>query len=101
MALNNNKCDQCDHFDAVLRGTKNTPWGWCAKRSEYPANEGPGQIFPAGVQRVEAGEPAKPFIVRRGQTVENCTTFLTRRQRATKADLINKLLTENGKVVLK
>jgi hypothetical protein len=101
MAINTNKCDQCEHFDPVLRGTKNTPWGWCAKLSDYPATAGPGQIHPTGVKHVTAGEPAKPFIVRRGQIVENCTLFLARRQQASKADLVNKLLTKNGKVVLK
>lgn len=101
MAINNHKCDQCEHFDPVLRGTKNTPWGWCAKRSEYAATEGPGQVFPLNVKRVAIGELAKPFMVRRGQVVENCTFYLARKQQVSKAELINKLLTKQGRVVLK
>jgi hypothetical protein len=102
MPLNKNKCDQCEHFDPVLRGTKPTPWGWCAKRSIYPVQEGPGQVFPVGVMRAEPGSLAEPYMVRRGQVIDNCTTFLIRRVRSSKAELINQLLTnKKGKVVLK
>lgn len=99
--MNTNKCETCEHFDAVIRGTKTTTWGWCAKRSEYPATEGPGQIFPIGVKRVDAGQPAKPFIVRQEQVVGNCTDFIAKKPRATKQELVNQLLTKKGKVVLR
>ena len=101
MTLNNKNCGACNNFDPVLRGTKDTSWGWCASKSEYPATEGPGQIFPLGVKRVEAGVPAKPFIVKKNQVVTNCTVFLAKKAQLSKQDLVNKLLSANGKTVLR
>jgi len=101
MTLNNKNCGACNNFDIVLRGIKETSWGWCSRKSEYPATEGPGQIFPLGVKRVAANEPAKPFMVKKAQVVTNCAIFVTKKVQVSKQDLVNKLLSANGKVVLR
>jgi hypothetical protein len=66
-------CGKCQHFDVIIRGAdKTTKRGWCIHRSKYPAKEGPGQIFPPTAQRVNEGELAQPFIVRKLQVIEQC-----------------------------
>jgi hypothetical protein len=94
---NTRPCDECENFDPVLRGvtaqgkTRETPWGWCAKKSVYPANEGPGQRFPEGVKRAAADVLAEPVIVKRGQVVSNCPDFQKRAPRPSKMDLLKQL----------
>ena len=91
---NSNPCDTCEHFDPVLRGKtgpgglRETAWGWCSKRSTYPAQEGPGQRFPDGVKRAEATKLAVPYIVRRGQVVLNCYDYDLRTRRPSKIELL-------------
>lgn len=71
--MNKLECGKCAKYDPILGpNEKRTKRGWCIPRSIYPATEGPGQIFPPGVKRAEAGELAKPFIVRDKQVVESC-----------------------------
>lgn len=95
-------CGSCEHYDPVLRGTKETKWGWCAKKSVYPAKEGPGQLFPVGVKRVEGGALAEPCIVRKEQIVPNCPVYTIRKVRPSKQELVDKLLHNNkGKTVLR
>lgn len=66
-------CGKCKFYDAILRGAeKETKRGWCMKRSKYPFREGPGQVFPEGVERVAAGQLAEPFIVRGKQVLPGC-----------------------------
>lgn len=95
--VNDKPCDSCSNFDPVLRGAlrgglRDTAWGWCASRSVYPAKEGPGQVFPDGVKRVEDPSlPAKPFIVRRGQVVPGCAQHVVKKTTVSKADLMKKL----------
>lgn len=75
--MNENPCGKCAHYDRVL-GPRNTanPFGWCAARSVYPAKEGPGQKFPAGVRRVDdPSKPAKPLIVYQDTVDRGCTRF--------------------------
>jgi hypothetical protein len=112
--LNDKPCDTCDHFDVVLRGnsgkkvkgklvsgTRETDWGWCAKKSVYPHTEGPGQRFPLEVKRVDKPEDlAKPVIVRKGQVAEHCTHFTSKKIKPSKAELLKTLQTQGGKVVL-
>lgn len=92
---NNKTCDTCDHFDPVLKGKHGkvveTVWGWCAAQSIYPTNEGPGQKFPAGVTRAAEGEMAKPKIVRKNEVIPSCKLFKARRNKPSKADLLEKL----------
>lgn len=101
-AFNDKSCDTCEHYDPVMRGqtakggVKETNWAWCALRSKYPANEGPGQRFPAHVQRVENGALAEPFIVRRGQVVAHCDKYSARTLRVSKADLLKQLQEKTG-----
>jgi hypothetical protein len=105
MSLNSNKCGTCDFFDPIMRGTnksvRETNHGWCAKKSIYPRKEGPGQMFPAGVARMETDEPAKPFIVRVDQVVSNCKEFVGKRVKPSKEALLKKLQEQGGKQVLK
>ena len=61
--MNDKPCGECQHFDVIIRGKRETKHGWCAKKSKYPAKEGPGQVFPEGVERVGNGELAQPVIV--------------------------------------
>lgn len=103
--MNNHKCAECDFFDPIMRGTnkstRETNHGWCAKKSVYPKKEGPGQIFPPGVRRMETSEPAKPFIVRVDQVVSNCQEFVTKRIKASKEALLKKLQEQSGRQILK
>lgn len=99
--LNDKPCDECQYFDPVMRGNNKglrpTRWAWCAKHSVYPSKEGPGQQFPDGVQRVaDPNKPAKPKIVKQGTVVANCLTFQERRQILSKADLLQKLKSQQG-----
>lgn len=73
MSINNLPCGRCRQFD-VIRGPggKATRRGRCAKKSVYPAKEGPGQVFPAGVRRAGPGEAVDIRIVRKDQVVEMC-----------------------------
>lgn len=75
MALNEKPCRSCVHFDQIALGdgTKKARHGWCSVRSEYPAQEQPGQVFPIGVKRVPEGQLAKPYIVTADGVVGHCT----------------------------
>ena len=72
--MNTVKCKDCRHYDVIRSGkTKAPKHGWCAARSIYPFKEGPGQIFPPGVQRVAAeGMHPTPEIVTGNSVVPNC-----------------------------
>lgn len=75
--MNTTPCGKCKHFDPVL-GPRNkvNPFGWCAVKSVYPAKEGPGQVFPPDVKRVDdASKPAKPFIVYQDKVETGCAFF--------------------------
>lgn len=105
-AFNDKPCETCQHYDAVMRGMpggkgglRETNWAWCAKRSKYPSKEGPGQKFPAEVSRVEEGDLAAPFIVKRGQVVANCDMYTPRGNAPTKADLLKQLQVKSGNVI--
>lgn len=66
-------CGLCQYYDPILGpNEKYLQKGWCAKRSLYPAQEGPGQIFPTGVKRVERGKLAEPYIVKHQTLVVGC-----------------------------
>jgi hypothetical protein len=59
--------------------------------------EGPGQKFPAGVQRMTDKDlPAEPKIVKKGEVVSNCALYQIKRKTASKADLLNKLKEQQG-----
>lgn len=90
MASNNNPCETCDHYDPILRGTKPTTMGWCARRSLYPYADSPGQVTPPGARRVANPEdPAVPVIVQAKQVVSACQTHVPKRAKLTKADMIS------------
>jgi len=75
--MNQNQCGNCKNFDRVV-GAKSRlqPFGWCAARSVYPAKEGPGQAFPAGVKRMDdPAKPAKPLIVYQDTVDAGCVYF--------------------------
>ena len=105
-AFNKNPCNGCDFYDPVMRGqtaaggVKETNWAWCAKRSKYPAREGPGQRFPEGVTRLPEGEIGQPFIIRKGQVVANCTDYAPRSVRLSKAELLKQLQDKTGGKVI-
>ena len=66
-------CGTCVNYDPILGSNdKDTKMGWCVKRSRYPHQEGPGQVFPPNVERVEPGALAQPFIVKKEQVVPQC-----------------------------
>lgn len=99
--LNEKPCDDCQHFDPVIRGKKPTNWGWCAKKSVYPKKQGPGQIFPMGVKRVANGaDPAQPYMVKKGKVVTNCVEYRLRLPGPSKQDLIKELQTRGGKRII-
>lgn len=75
--MNTNPCGKCKNFDPVL-GPRNkaNAFGWCAARSVYPAKEGPGQVFPPNVKRVDdPAKPAKPLIVYEDKVEAGCAFF--------------------------
>ena len=73
--MNTVPCGQCQHFDPVLSAkTKkdaSVKHGWCVKRSVYPRNEGPGQVFPKEAVRDDSAV-GKPFIVRAKNVLGGC-----------------------------
>ena len=73
--MNNLKCSECKYYAPIKSGrSKNSFHGWCSVKSLYPFKEGPGQVFPPGVRRVESPDtPAKPEIVEGAKVVKNCT----------------------------
>jgi hypothetical protein len=76
MAINDKPCGGCKNYDPILgSGERPKRRGWCIPRSLYPAEEGPGQIFPAGVKRVNAGELAKPYIVKKDYVHPMCGLY--------------------------
>lgn len=102
MNANKHPCSTCQYFDPVLRGTKSTKWGWCTRKSVYPLKEGPGQVFPPGVQRVEnAEEPARPFLVQGQQIIIACMLYAPKKAARTKKELTEALTKKDGKVVLR
>lgn len=78
--MNSLKCSDCKYYDAIKSGrSKVAVHGWCSVKSVYPFKEGPGQVFPPGVRRVESGElPAKPEIVEGAKVVKTCTQAVKR-----------------------
>lgn len=79
--MNTTACGKCKNFDQLV-GPRNKaqPFGWCAARSVYPAKEGPGQVFPAGVKRVDDPmKPAKPLIIYQ-DTVDAGCVFLQEKE---------------------
>jgi hypothetical protein len=73
--MNEIPCGNCKNYDPILGpGYKRTARGWCTRRSKYPAKEGPGQLFPDGVERVAAGSLAEPYIVLANMVSTTCTT---------------------------
>jgi hypothetical protein len=68
-------CNTCQHYDPIIRGTKEGRHGRCAAKSTYPAKEQRGQVFPQGVKRAAPGELAKPVIVLGTGIVKECTVY--------------------------
>lgn len=86
---NTKPCSACDHYDVILRGTKETANGWCGKHSKYPAKDSPGQVTPKNAQRVSDLEaPAEPVIVKGLAVIQACRNFVPKRSKASKADLL-------------
>lgn len=84
--MNEIPCGKCVNYDPMLgSGEKHVHKGWCTKRSKYPTQEGPGQVFPKGVMRVERGQLAEPFIVREKQIVTTCSDARATTRDQTKA----------------
>ena len=101
MNVNNKPCGTCEHFDVIIRGKDQTDLAWCAKKSVYPANPGPGQLFPAGVTRAEEpSELGKPVIVRRKGVVASCDCWMAK-NKPSKEDLLKALTTSGKKRMLK
>jgi hypothetical protein len=100
--MNTQNCGTCEHYDPVIRGVKETKWGWCVKNSTYPNKEGPGQLFPTEAKRAASGAMPEPYIVRKEQIMPNCALYTIRRARPSKQELVAKLLSDSqGKTVLR
>lgn len=98
--MSDRPCKECNNYDVIIRGKRETAHGWCAAKSTYPTNEGPGQVFPDGVRRAAAGEMAQPVIVKGDSIETRCAEFREKRAKRTKRDLIRELHSKSGKVVL-
>lgn len=86
---NTKPCNECDHYDVILRGTKDTANGWCSKYSVYPAKDSPGQVTPKNARRMSDHEaPAQPVIVKGLNVISTCTGFVQKRSKASKAELL-------------
>lgn len=78
-----NKCGNCVHFDEqhrYLNGTqKSAGFGWCALKSEYPAQSEQNQGYapPPGCKVVD-GPLAKPVIVYADRVELACLDFLAK-----------------------
>jgi len=67
------KCKDCRFYDRIgAAGRGANTHGRCAVKSKYPAKEGPGQVFPDNVRRVEEGALAKPFVVEADKIITAC-----------------------------
>jgi hypothetical protein len=78
--MNTIPCEKCKHYDPILGpGRKPGNYGWCIIKSKYPAQEGPGQVFPPGVQRVEKGRCAEPHIVKNNLVVGHCNSAIRKK----------------------
>ncbi len=98
MSDNKNMCGECDHFDPVIRGMKETQWGWCSKKSVYPHKDAPGQVSPKGVARVENPEDlAKPHMVQKKDVKKGCTLYTIKKKKPTKAELLKAATTPKKK----
>jgi len=81
--MNTIPCKQCAHFEQQFKyvgGRRVDVWyGWCRKRSVYPAKEwDAGRPFDVDVKRVaEGAHRSKPFIVSRTGTQADCTEVMT------------------------
>lgn len=86
---NDKKCSDCDAFDPILHGMKETKMGWCAKRSIYPFMDSVGQVTPPGVKRVEnATDPAQPYIVEASGIKQDCNLYAIKKKKKSKAELL-------------
>lgn len=65
-------CGQCTFYDPMHRGLLERGFGWCSKLSQYPDRDSPGQTTPPHAQRVAAGEPAKPVLVKKAEIRPAC-----------------------------
>lgn len=73
MAINELPCGNCKNYDPILGpGERETRRGWCIPRSKYAHKEGPGQVFPPGVERVGPKELAEPYIVKKDYVHPMC-----------------------------
>ena len=72
--MNTLKCGLCAFYDPILaRNEKETKRGWCVKRSVYPAQPGPGQVFPPDAVRQDDPKAlGEPYIVRKSEVVLTC-----------------------------
>lgn len=87
---NTNPCGTCRHYDPILHGMKATARGWCAKKSLYPAKDSPGQVTPKGAARVDSGESAKPYLVKRDAVESQCPHFALPKKNMTPTELAAK-----------
>ena len=81
MALNDQPCTACRHYDPIRNGSadgkpKFANRGWCSVQSLYPHKEMEGQVFPVGVKRVGPRELAKPHIVVGAEVQTHCAQFV-------------------------
>lgn len=86
---NDKKCSDCDAYDPILHGMKETRMGWCVKRSLYPYMDSAGQVTPPGAQRVtRAEDPAKPYIVEKDGIKQDCNLYTIKKKKPEKKDLL-------------
>ncbi len=98
MANNTNPCGTCDHFDPVVRGMKETQWGWCVKRSIYPKHDSRGQVTPANAVRADSAEDlAQPHMVQKTEIRSDCVLYTIAKKKPTKADLLKAAMSPKKK----
>lgn len=98
MANNTKTCGTCDHFDPVVRGMKETQWGWCVKKSVYPKHDSAGQVTPPNAVRADhADDLAKPFMVQKVTVRPECVLYAITKKKPTKADLLKAAMTPKKK----
>ena len=80
--MNKIACGDCVHFDQQLKHRGNAQvnawYGWCKKRSEYPAKEwDAARPFDVDVKRVAKGTAtSNPFVVEPKGVLADCTDVI-------------------------
>ena len=87
---NHSPCGECEFYDPILRGLRETKLAWCSKKSVYPQRRDSHTLPPPAHAKVAAH--AKPVIVSRDHVEESCTQFVQLTHKRDKAGELKRLV---------